>query len=213
MPAPPPNGLSSIVRWTSVVWRRGSWQRRSTSPAARALPSRLSEQNPSTSAGKMLKTSMRMGPRAYGRQIHAGPMRPATQLVSTGAVGSARNACIITVWHSPRPVTPCPLAGNSANVARSSRAGNRLGARRRGDRVEAPGQDECGYRRDDRIVEALRRRGHVPLDARRCVAHRDRRAHPVLRLGEERLVSGAPPRPGRRCRRSRTSAPSRRPDP
>ena len=42
MPAPPPNGVSSTVRWTSVAWSRGSWQRRSSSPAARALPSRLS---------------------------------------------------------------------------------------------------------------------------------------------------------------------------
>ena len=53
IPAPPPNGLSSTVRWTSVVCSRGSWVRRSSRPAARALPSRLAEQNASTTSGKM----------------------------------------------------------------------------------------------------------------------------------------------------------------
>ena len=40
MPAPPPNGASSTVRWTSVVWSRMSWQRRSSSPVV----ARLAEQ-------------------------------------------------------------------------------------------------------------------------------------------------------------------------
>ena len=69
MPAPPPNGVSSTVRWTSVVWSRRSWQRRSSRPASRALPSRLSEQKPSTRSGKIVKTSMRTGsPRPSARQ-------------------------------------------------------------------------------------------------------------------------------------------------
>ena len=38
MPAPPPNGVSSTVRWRSVVQSRRSCTRRSSSPAWRALP-------------------------------------------------------------------------------------------------------------------------------------------------------------------------------
>ena len=47
------------MRWTSDVWSRGSCRRRSSTPLARALPSRLSEQNPSTDAGNSVKTSIR----------------------------------------------------------------------------------------------------------------------------------------------------------
>ncbi len=62
MPAPPPNGASSTVRCTSVVWSRRSWQAQVDQARWRALPSRLSEQKPSTSAGKIVKTSIRMSP-------------------------------------------------------------------------------------------------------------------------------------------------------
>ena len=38
MPAPPPNGASSTLRWRSVAWSRGSWSRTSSSPALARPP-------------------------------------------------------------------------------------------------------------------------------------------------------------------------------
>src|SRR3954449_1877240 len=59
IPAPPPNGVSSTVRWTSVVCSRRSWTRTSNRPLAAARPSRLWLAKSATMPGKMVKTSMR----------------------------------------------------------------------------------------------------------------------------------------------------------
>ena len=59
IPAPPPNGLSSTVRWTSVVWSRRSWRAgraaRRSGPCRAGWPSRTRRRG----RGRWLKTSIR----------------------------------------------------------------------------------------------------------------------------------------------------------
>src|SRR4051794_32069234 len=59
MPAPPPNGASSTVRWTSVVASRRSCTRRSMNDRSCARPNRLADANDVTMSGKIVRTSIR----------------------------------------------------------------------------------------------------------------------------------------------------------
>src|SRR5699024_7897285 len=79
MPAPPPSGVSSTVRWRSWVQLRRSWTCRSTSPSRRALPIRESSSGARYS-GKMVRTSMRTAGSAL-RPGGAGGLRLGALLV------------------------------------------------------------------------------------------------------------------------------------
>ena len=59
IPAPPPYGVSSTVRWRSRVWSRRSCTRTSSSPEPRALPT-SDTSSTSKKAGKIVTTSTRM---------------------------------------------------------------------------------------------------------------------------------------------------------
>ena len=61
IPAPPPNGRSSVVACLSFAQSRSLWTLISSSFASCARPSMLSDKNPSSMAGKSVRTSMRMG--------------------------------------------------------------------------------------------------------------------------------------------------------
>src|SRR5688572_26496893 len=71
MPAPPPNGASSTLRCGSVVPDRRSCTSTSSTPLARALPSRLLAANASTMSGKIVNTSIRTVTSWSGSVRHA----------------------------------------------------------------------------------------------------------------------------------------------
>ena len=88
MPAPPPYGVSSTVRWRSWVRSRRSCVRTSMRPDWRALPS-SDRSSTRRTTGKIVTMSIRMG-RPYSAGSSPRRMPRARASASTASVGSAR---------------------------------------------------------------------------------------------------------------------------
>ena len=108
-------------RWCG---RAGRGMRRSSSPAVRALPSRLSEQNASTTSGKIVKTSMRS--RRYVDQRRTAPSggsmtirrrrRARRRTPPARARRSPARAGRRPGWRSPRRTCPRAVPSTSTTV-------------------------------------------------------------------------------------------------
>ena len=122
MPAPPPKGLSSTLRWGSFASERRSCTTMSMAPARTALPTRLALHQELTRSGKMVKTSALKDRPSQLEQAH-GHVHVTTRPGSTDtqSARARRRRCPERAGHWPGWPLPKPPSRGACPMRRRRR--------------------------------------------------------------------------------------------